>query len=90
MQLGIFAKTFPGTGAATLLQAVRAAGYDCTQFNMAGVGLPAMPDAIPDAALAEIRAAAAASGVAIVALSGTYNMIHPDPRCGRTGCAGWA
>ncbi len=79
MQLGIFAKTFPGTGAATLLDAVRAAGYDCTQFNMAGVDLPAMPDTIPEAALAEIRAAATASGVTVVALSGTYNMIHPDP-----------
>lgn len=79
MQLGIFAKTFPGTGAATLLNAVRAAGYECTQFNMAGADLPAMPEAIPDAVLAEIRTAATASGVAIVALSGTYNMIHPDP-----------
>ena len=79
MQLGIFAKTFPGTGAANLLGAVRAAGYECTQFNMAGVDLPPMPDAIPDAVLADLGAAAAASGVAIVALSGTYNMIHPDP-----------
>ena len=79
MRLGVFAKTFPGTGAATLLDAVRAAGYNCTQWNMAGVGLPPMPDAIPDAVLADIDAAAKASGVAIVALSGTYNMIHPDP-----------
>ncbi|MFL5337501.1 MAG: sugar phosphate isomerase/epimerase family protein [Geminicoccaceae bacterium] len=79
MQLGIFAKTFPGTGAPALLGAARAAGYDCTQFNMASIGLPAMPDAIPDAVLADLGAAAAESGVAIVALSGTYNIIHPDP-----------
>ena len=59
--------------------AVGAAGYNCTQWNMAGVGLPPMPDAIPDAVLADIDAAAKASGVAIVALSGTYNMIHSDP-----------
>ena len=79
MQLGIFAKTFPGTGAANLLGAVRAADYECTQFNMVGVDLPPMPDAIPEAVLADLGAAAAAAGVAIVALSGTYNMIHPDP-----------
>ena len=78
MQLGIFAKTFPapvpppaGRGARGRLRV--------HQFNMAGVDLPPMPDAIPDAVLADLGAAAAASGVAIVALSGTYNMIHPDP-----------
>lgn len=79
MRLGIFAKTFAGADAATVLQAVRRAGYDCTQLNMACVGLPPMPDAIDASVLAEIRAAAAASGVGIVALSATYNMIHPDP-----------
>lgn len=79
MRLGIFAKTFAGADAATVLGAVRRAGYDCTQFNMACVGLPPMPDAIDEAVLAEIRASAAAAGVGIVALSATYNMIHPDP-----------
>lgn len=78
MRVGIFAKTFPGTDPAAVLGAVRAAGYDCAQFNMACAGLPAMPDAIPDAVLADIRRAAASSGVGLVALSGTYNMIHPD------------
>ncbi len=78
MQVGIFAKTFPGTDAATVLNAVRAAGYGCTQFNMACVGLPAMPDAIPDAVVADIGAAGQDSGVALSALSATYNMIHPD------------
>ena len=79
MRLGIFAKTFAGADAATVLGAVRRAGYDCTQFNMACVGLPPMPYAIEEAVLAEIRASAAAAGVGIVALSATYNMIHPDP-----------
>lgn len=79
MRLGIFAKTFAGTDAATVLGAVRRAGYDCTQLNMACVGLPPLPDAIDENVLAGIRAATAASGVDIVALSATYNMIHPDP-----------
>ena len=38
-----------------------------------------MPDAVPPEAIARIRAASAATGVALAALSGTYNMAHPDP-----------
>jgi sugar phosphate isomerase/epimerase len=78
MRLGIFAKTFPGTDAMTVLSAVRAAGYDCTQFNTVSAGLSALPDEIPEAAIDQIRAAVTASGVPVIALSGTYNMIHPD------------
>ena len=78
MRLGIFAKTFAGTDADTVLGAVRAAGYGCTQFNMACVGLPSMPDTVPHAVLERIAAAAIRHGVEIAALSGTYNMIHPD------------
>ena len=33
MQLGIFAKTFPGSDPAAVLRAVRGAGYRCAQFN---------------------------------------------------------
>lgn len=78
MQLGIFAKTFSGNVPLTVLAAVKAAGYDVTQFNMVCAGLPAMPDEVPADTLAAIRAAVAETGVAITALSGTYNMIHPD------------
>ena len=85
MQLGIFAKTFPGTDAAAVLPAVREAGYGCTQFNMACCGLPALPDAIPAATIDGIRAAAREAGVALAALSATYNMIHPDPAVRRDG-----
>ena len=38
-----------------------------------------MPDTIAPATADEIAAASSASGVAIAAVSGTYNMIHPDP-----------
>jgi sugar phosphate isomerase/epimerase len=78
MQLGIFAKTFAGSNAAAVLNAVRGAGYSCAQFNMACAGLPPMPDEIPDAVVAAIGDAAGASGVVLSAMSATYNMIHPD------------
>ena len=79
MQLGIFAKTFPGNTAAAVLQAVRAAGYRVAQYNMACSGLDAMPDFIPEGVDEAVAAAAHASGVRLAAVSATYNMIHPDP-----------
>lgn len=78
MQIGIFAKTFPGQGAEPVLAAAKNAGYDTVQFNMACLGLPAMPDEIADEVGKAVAAASNATGVSIAALSGTYNMIHPD------------
>jgi sugar phosphate isomerase/epimerase len=78
MQLGIFAKTFPGTAPLAVLNAAAAAGYACVQYNMACSGLPAMPDHLPEDAATGVATAARAAGVRIVAVSATYNMIHPD------------
>jgi sugar phosphate isomerase/epimerase len=52
---------------------------------MASSGLPPMPRAIPADKANEVAEAACAAGVRIVALSGTYNMIHPDPAVRREG-----
>jgi sugar phosphate isomerase/epimerase len=80
MRLGIFARTFPGTDPASVLASVAAAGYSCTQYNMACSGLSSMPDSISAREATRVAEASAGTGVAIVAVSGTYNMIHPDPR----------
>ncbi|RUV44908.1 MAG: sugar phosphate isomerase/epimerase [Mesorhizobium sp.] len=80
MQVGVFAKIFPGGEPAGVLAAVREAGFAVTQFNLGCAGLPSMPDDVPDATIRAIDAAAKASGVGLVALSGTYNMAHPDSR----------
>lgn len=77
--IGIFAKTFPSPSAEGVLTAAREAGYACVQFNLSCCGLNSMPDVLADAVVAEIAAAAAKTGVSLAALSGTYNMIHPDP-----------
>ncbi|MEO9338315.1 sugar phosphate isomerase/epimerase [Mesorhizobium sp. SB112] len=80
MQLGIFAKTFPGTDPVSVLAAVREAGYATTQFNLACAGLPSMPEyEVSAEAISTIGEAAKTSGVSLSALSGTYNMAHPDP-----------
>ncbi|HET9070221.1 MAG TPA: sugar phosphate isomerase/epimerase [Amaricoccus sp.] len=87
MQVGIFARTFDTRGALPTLQAVAAAGFGTAQMNFACLGLPAMPDAIPDGAAEEIAAATAATGVTIAGVSGTWNMIHPDPAVRARGIA---
>ncbi|ANT50360.1 sugar phosphate isomerase/epimerase family protein [Mesorhizobium amorphae] len=78
MQIGVFAKTFPGSEPAGVLAAVRDAEFAVTQFNLACAGLPSMPDKVPLDTIRAIAAASDATGVALVALSGTYNMAHPD------------
>jgi sugar phosphate isomerase/epimerase len=85
MQLGIFAKTFRGSDPLTVLQAAKAAGYDCVQYNMACSGLASLPDQIASRTVDDIRQAVHQTGVAIVALSATYNMIHPDKAVRESG-----
>jgi len=79
MRLGVFAKTFPGGEPGPVLAAVAAAGFETAQYNFACSGLPPMPDVIPQEKAAAIARATALSGVRLSAVSGTYNMAHPDP-----------
>ena len=80
MRLGIFAKTYDRPDVASCLQAVADAGIPATQFNLSVAGLPTIPDApVPDAVVHQIRAAADHAGVALAAISGTFNAAHPDP-----------
>ena len=78
MRAGIFAKTFEGTTPDVVLAAARAAGYASVQYNFACSGLGALPESIPDHAVTAIRQASERTGVAVAAISATYNMIHPD------------
>ncbi|RUT31359.1 sugar phosphate isomerase/epimerase [Arsenicitalea aurantiaca] len=87
MELGIFAKTFAGTDPETVLGGARAAGYRTVQYNLACSGLPSMPDFLPEGAAEAVGQAAAETGVSIAALSGTYNMVHPDPALRAEGLA---
>jgi sugar phosphate isomerase/epimerase len=85
MQIGIFAKTFTRPTLEGVLDAVVAHGLYDVQFNMACAGLPSMPDAIEDSTAEAIHAALAARSMRMAALSGTFNMIHPDPQQRQTG-----
>jgi sugar phosphate isomerase/epimerase len=85
MKIGVFAKTFPGTNPEAVLRQSAAAGFEGVQYNMACSGLASMPDEIADEQARAVASAAAAAGQDIFAVSGTYNMIHPDPAVRRAG-----
>jgi sugar phosphate isomerase/epimerase len=85
MQLGIFAKTFPGSNPFIVLRAAKAAGYATVQYNMACSGLPSLPLAIPEGIARDVAEAATRSEITIAAVSATYNMIHPDPAARKAG-----
>jgi sugar phosphate isomerase/epimerase len=78
MQIGIFAKTFARPTVEGVFDAVRAAGLDCVQFNMSCAGLPTLPETVDERVPRRIRQAAEERGIAIAAVSGTFNMIDPD------------
>jgi sugar phosphate isomerase/epimerase len=85
MDIGIFAKTFGHVSADVSLRAVRSYGLSATQFNMVCTGLSSLPESIPAEVAASVGAAARKHDVDVVAVSGTFNMIHPDPRVRENG-----
>ncbi len=78
-RVGILAKTFPGTTAQVVLAQARNAGFDCVQYNMACSGLSSLPTAGDHHEIMLLHKAMRETGVDIVALSATCNLIHPDP-----------
>ncbi|MGI9061112.1 MAG: sugar phosphate isomerase/epimerase family protein [Ktedonobacteraceae bacterium] len=85
MRLGIFAKTFARSTVEGVFDAVRAHGLGCVQFNMACAGLPTLPEELAPSLITHIREAAVSRSIEIAAVSGTYNMIHPDPQVQESG-----
>lgn len=78
MELGIFAKTFERPTLEETLDAVVAHGFRHVQFNMQCAGLEPLPKAIDPATVKRIRRACKQRGIVIDALSGSFNMAHPD------------
>lgn len=78
MQLGIFAKTFSRPSLPETLDGVVGSGLQTMQFNMALTGGPSLPDQIAAELATRIRTEAGSRGLTIAAVSGTYNMAHPD------------
>jgi sugar phosphate isomerase/epimerase len=88
MRLGIFTKTFGGKTLDEKLAAVTAQGMHDVQFNLSCAGLPSLPDdpeQLDTARCTLIRETFARHGVHMAAISGTFNMIHPDVALRETG-----
>src|SRR5918911_1194201 len=80
MRLGIMATTFARPRLEATLDAVAACGVQSVQFDLACAGVPTLPAQITPALCAQVRDAFAARSLTLEALSGTFNMIHPDAR----------
>ena len=79
MQLGIFAKTFSRPTLAEVLNVVNNYHFTCVQFNLSCAGLPPLPEDISAETVADIRRQMIQHDLRMAAISGTFNLIHPDP-----------
>lgn len=79
MYPAIFSRTYPVRNPEEVLKAIRADGFTGAQMNLSSFGMDSLPEVLDDDALAAGRAAEERLGVTLAALSGTYNMAHPDP-----------
>src|SRR6202162_2121457 len=85
MKIGIFAKTFSRPTIEELFQAIARYGINSVQFNLSCVGLETLPENVSSELIQRIADAAEQTTVELAALSGTFNMAHPDPAVRRDG-----
>ena len=85
MRLGIFARTFARSSPEEVFDALVGYGLGETQFNMSVAGLSPLSDEIAPALADRVRVAAAERRISLAAVSGTFNMIHPDIGVRRDG-----
>jgi sugar phosphate isomerase/epimerase len=79
MKLGIFAKTFVRPTVEATLEAIAEHGLTEVQFNLSCCGLPTVPETVPASLVRDVRQAFERRGLAMAALSATFNLIHPNP-----------
>jgi sugar phosphate isomerase/epimerase len=85
MRIGVLSKVFTCSSLEEVLDAIADHGLECMQFNLESAGLIPMPDKIRAGLPRRVREAAAARGIGIASIQGTFNMSHPDPEFRRDG-----
>ena len=85
MRIGIFAKTFSRDSLEGVLDAVVGHGIRDTQFNMSVAGLSSMPAEVDPVLADRVREACARRNVTVAAVSGTFNMAHPEEEVRKDG-----
>lgn len=79
MRLGVMTKEYPAENWEQTLDQIAAQGIRALHLNPASAGLDPGEAPLDPPTARRIVSAAAERGLEIAALSGTYNMIHPDP-----------
>ena len=90
MVLGIFSRTYQQIGIDRIFARIRQDGFQAVQFNFSSAGLPSLPTEWPETTTSEVMAAAAQRDLTLCAISGTYNMAHPDAARRRADRIGFA
>lgn len=90
MMPGIFARTYASKDPAVVFAQIRKDGFAALQFNLSCAGLDPLPAHLPPELPARVQAASEAEELTLSALSGTYNMAHPDAALRKANRAGFA
>lgn len=78
MHIGIFETVFERPTLREQFGAVATAGFSSIQFDYASTGLESNPATIPQATVEGVKRNADDASIRIAAVSGAFNMIHPD------------
>jgi sugar phosphate isomerase/epimerase len=70
------------------LERVHDMGFECVQLNLNMLGLPTLPASLPSSKAGEIGASFWAYGLSLAAVSGTFNVAHPDEAIRKEGIVG--
>ena len=83
--LGLLSPEFPSVSLSANLDAIAATGAVSVQFDLASAVGQTFPTELSQDAVEAINAGFSARQLTLAALSGTYNMIDPDPQAREGG-----
>jgi len=86
--LGLLSPEFPSVSLSANLDAIAATGAVSVQFDLASAVGQTFPSELSQEAVEAINAGFSARQLTLAALSGTYNMIDPDPQAREAGAEG--
>jgi sugar phosphate isomerase/epimerase len=80
MYSAIFSRTYAAKDIAEVFADAAQDGFQGVQANLSSAGLMSLPETLPSQVGKAFAEQARAKGLCIAALSGTYNMVHPNLR----------
>jgi sugar phosphate isomerase/epimerase len=89
MYTAIFSRTYGMKNVAEVIGAAAIDGYEGIQANLSSAGLASLPDTVPPGVAVQFCQEARARGIRLAALSGTYNMAHPDAKVRKASRVGF-